>query len=161
MNKEYHEIQTLRNWFLWLILVGLLLFFVFASLSQIMLGITIGNNGLPNWALLTGVLFTALLVVILARTQLILDCNSQGFKMSFGPLGFEEKSWKEIKTAKVIPMPRVSYGRRHHSKYGTIYNAGAKHGLWLNFRDGGNILISTRQNEELSQFLKAIKKGKR
>lgn len=160
MNKEYYEIQTLRNWFLWLILVGLLLFFVFASLSQLLLGLKIGANGLPNWALITGVLFTALLIVILSRTQLILDLNSSHFKMSFGPLGLEEKKWKEVKTAKVISMPRVSYGRRQHSKYGTIYNAGAKHGLWLSFRDGSNILVSTRQNEELQQFLKAIKKGK-
>lgn len=161
MNKEFYEIQTLRNWFLWLVLIGLLLFFVFASLSQMILGLKIGDQGLPNWTLITGVLFTALLTVVLARTQLILDLNASRFKMTFGPLGLEEKDWKEVKSVQIITMPKVSYGRRNHPKYGTIYNAGSKHGLWLVLHNGSNILVSTRQNEALGQFLQAIKKGKR
>ncbi len=160
MNKSYHEIQALKNWLLWIVLIGLLFFFTIASVSQILLGMPIGDNPLPSWALISGVLFSALFTVIMARTQLILDLDSTQFRMTFGPLGQLECNWKEIKKVSIINMPRSGYGKRQHSKYGTIYNAGGKHGMFLELKNGEKLLISTRKNSELSEFLRSIKKLK-
>lgn len=158
--KRYYEVQSLRNWLLWIILIGLLLFFTFASLSQIVFGLAIGSNPMPNWALIVGVIFTAVLTVALARTQLILDLDSEQFHLTFGPLGALSLKWNEIKSLKIIKLPRLGYGKRQHQKYGTVYNAGAKEGLLLELKNGAKILISTRRKKELQEFLRLIKKLK-
>lgn len=158
--KSYYEVQSLRNWLLWIILIGLLFFFTFASVAQVLLGINVGNNPLPGWALITGMIFSALFTVILARTQLILELDAEKFLMSFGALGRIEMKWPEIKKVQIIHLPRVGYGKRQHSKYGTVYNAGAKTGLFIELKNGEKILVSSRRKKELEEFLRAIKKLK-
>lgn len=158
--KHYYEVQSLRNWLLWIILIGLLIFFTFATLSQVVFGLPIGHKPMPSWALITGVLFTGLLTVVLARTQLILELKSDQVIMRFGPLGQIESTWKAVKKAKLIPLPRIGYGKRQHPKFGTVYNAGAKFGLFLEFKNGDKVLISTRKKKQLEEFLRQIKKLK-
>jgi hypothetical protein len=158
--KDFQEIQIIKHWLIWLVLIGILLLFTFMTVSQLILGISVGNNPIPNWALIIGVLFFAFLVVLVAQTQLKLKLNNKELQMQFGALGLYQKKWSEIKELKIISMPLGGIGRRKHHKYGMIFNAGSKYGLLVQTKDGASTLISTRQKNELEAYLKAIKKKK-
>ena len=158
--KDYTEIQMIRNWLLWIILFALLLFFTFASVSQLVFGIPMGENPMPSWALIAGTLFIAFITVVMAKTQLILSIDSKSLSIRFGALGQMERNWSEVSKVKIIKMPLAGVGKKNHPQYGELYNAGGKQGLLIEFKDQSKVLVSTRQAEKLKAYLKQIKKLK-
>ncbi len=158
--KDYTEIQMIRNWLLWIILIALLLFFTFATVSQLIFGIPMGENPMPSWALIAGTLFIAFITVVMARTQLMINIDTKTLIIQFGALGRMERNWSEVSKVKIINMPIAGVGKRRHPKYGDLYNAGGKQGLLIEFKDQNKVLVSTRQAEKLKAYLKQIKKLK-
>ncbi len=158
MNQSFQESQNLRSILMWIVLIGLLFFSIFLSLSQLLFKIPVGNNPMPNWAVVCLLLFSILLLLMTALTRLDLSINNEGIKIDFRPLGKEEILWREVKQVSIKPLNMISIGRRYSPKTGHIYNAGADHSLNIELKNGRKVMVSTRQVDSLKVYLKRIKK---
>ncbi len=158
MKDRFKESQNIKSALMWLVLIGLLFFSVFASLSQIVFKIPVGNNPLPNWGLIALNLFSVLLLLLMRLTQLSTVIDRKGIEINFKPLGYEKIAWSEVKKVKLSKLKMMSMGRRYSKELGHVYNAGAKDALNLELKDGKKIMVSTRQPEALKVYLKQIKK---
>lgn len=158
MESKYSESQGLKSALLWIVLVGLLFFCIFATLSQVVFNIPVGNNPMPNWGLLTLTAFAFILTFLTLSSRLNLDLDKKFIKIDFRPLGHEEIAWNEVKQVKMARLNLISVGRRYSKDLGHIYNAGASDALSLELKNGRKVLISTRNPEELKKYLKSIKK---
>lgn len=157
---DYYENIGIRNFLLWIVLIGLVLFFTFSSVAQIVLGIPVGDNPMPNWALIVGALFTAFLTVLMAQTRLSVEINRETIKINFGALGQHSLYWSEVKQVQVKKPPLSGIGKKQRGPQEIIYNVGAKEALKLELKDGRTIWASTRQVSNLKDYLKGIKKLK-
>lgn len=157
---DYYENIGIRNFLLWIVLIGLVLFFTFSSVAQIVLGIPVGDNPMPNWALIVGALFTAFLTVLMAQTRLSVEINRETIKINFGALGQHSLNWSEVKQVQVKKPPLSGIGKKQRGPQEIIYNVGAKEALKLELKDGRTIWASTRQVSNLKDYLKGIKKLK-
>jgi len=115
---------------------------------------------MPNWALITGTLFIALIVVLMAQTRLLVRMDSKEVQVSFGSLGQESFSWKEVKTLKFKRLPLTSIGKKQRGPKEIIFNPGAQWALFVELKSGRKLWIATRNKEGLQSFLKGIKKLK-
>ncbi len=158
--KDYFENMGIRNPLLWLVLIALLLFFTFASLAQIVLKMPIGDNPMPNWALVAGTIFIAFITVLMAQTRLSTSINSEGIEINFGALGQHQLSWKEIKKVSIKRPPLSGIGKRQRGPQQIIYNVGAKTSLCIELKEDLKIWVSTRNESNLKAYLKEIKKLK-
>jgi len=158
MEQSFQESQNLRSALMWIVLTGLLFFSIFSTLSQLLFKIPVGNNPMPNWALICLLLFSILLLLMTALTKLQVDVNHEGIKIDFRPLGRETIAWRDVKRVEIRPLSMISVGRRYSPKTGHIYNAGADHSLNIELKNGRKLMVSTRQKEALEVYLKRIKK---
>ena len=158
--SDYYENIGIRNLLLWIVLIGLVLLFSFSSVAQIVLGISVGDHPMPNWALIVGTLFTAFITVLMAQTRLSLEINRETIQLNFGVLGQHHLKWSEVKQVQVSKVPISGIGKRQRGPQEIIYNVGAKTALKLDLKDGRTIWASTRQASNLKDYLKGIKKLK-
>jgi hypothetical protein len=158
--EPYREIARFSQWWVWLPLGGILVFFVYAILSQVVLGRPVGNNPLSNWGLvlLTVVIFSLLFTLL--RLQLVTVVDQQAVGVEFGIFGKHRFRWQEIRKAEVVNLGWVGYGYRFNRQHGQIFTLGGKKALRLTLKSGKKITIATRQPEELQGYLRQIGKGK-
>lgn len=69
--------------------------------------------------------------------------------------------WSDTKKVEVVEYSAIKeyggWGYRR-SKTGKAINPSGKHGLKIHFKDGTHLLVGTRRPDELSEFIKNIKK---
>lgn len=160
ITDRYSENIGIRNWLLWIVLIVLLLFFAFASVAQVLMKMPVGDNPLPNWALITGTIFIAFITVLMAQTRLNLELSEEEVFINFGPLGRHQLQWNEVKKVQVARPPISGIGKRQNGPNEIIYNVGSRQSLCLSLKKGTKIWVSTRDAENLKTYLKAIKKLK-
>lgn len=158
--KEYTEVQGFRQWWLWVLLLGLLLFFLYAFLQQVFLGKPVGDNPMNNWALGFTIVFMFALILSLGLLQLRTHISKETITIRFGPFGTHQFAWNQIRKARIIHYGFVGYGYRITKNHGTVYNTGGNRGLELVLKNGDKITIGTQRPEQLKQFLKALGKLK-
>lgn len=158
MDSQYTESQTLKSALMWIVLSGLLFFSIFATLSQVIFGIPVGNNPMPNWGIIALTAFSFILIFLTISSRLHTTIDTKFIKIYFPPLGGEEIAWKEVKSVKMAKLNLISVGRRYSKDLGHIYNAGGKEALSLELKNGRKVLVSTRNPEQLRTYLKRIKK---
>ena len=156
---------------LWLILfligIGLVSFIPIWKLfyKQIIIGEPPGNGGLSDKGLI--LLFLGIIVVLIAIYGFIYVCklttyiDEKQIVYKFFPFHRKPLSiqWEEVTSAEVIEYhPMMEYGGwglRYGAK-GVAYSTRGNKGLEIKTKEGKNILIGTREPEELRRFLTNI-----
>lgn len=156
--QVFEEIQMIRSWILWVILVGLIFMSVLGTLYQAFTGNMIGNNPMPTWAWALMALFMALLTVGFMRLRLTTRIDRQEIFFDYGILGSKQIKWSEVHNAKVLNYGFAGIGVRISTRYGTIYNTGGREGLSIKLKDGSRYVLGTQKSKELKDFLKRLKK---
>lgn len=165
MNNEvlFSEQQRFRQWWFWLILLGINALFLLGTYKQVIGGQQFGDKPMSNEGLIfaTGliVLFTVLFVFARLETQVKKD----GIYVRFFPfhISFKYYSWDKISKSFVRKYrPLSEYGgwglRLGFFGKGVAYNVSGDMGLQLQFTDQKKLLIGTDKPEELIEVLNKI-----
>lgn len=156
--ENYSETQSFRQWWLWLLLLTLLVFFIYAVIQQIFLGQSVGDNPMSNWGLGLSTFLVFAFIITMAYMQLKTSITKEHIMLSFGPFGNHKYKWADIRKVSVIQYGFVGYGFRKSTKYGTVFNIGGTKGLQIEFKNNSKVLVGCQKPEELKRFLKSIKK---
>jgi len=155
--KSFSEKQKFRQWWLWLILIGIGLLPIIFGYQQFIGNNSLGYNPMSDEGLLLFTLLTFCLLGLFLAMKLEIHIDNKEVHFIFFPFVRKHVSWIDIKSAKVVNYGFVGgWGIRIGTKYGTVYNVNGKYGLALEFKNGKKVLIGTQKEKELSEFIKKL-----
>ena len=159
----FTERQRFKQWWIWLILLGMNSLFIFGSFQQLMLGKQFGDKPMSNNGLLLMTFLTILLCILFYCIRLETQIKKDGIYVRFFPFQrkFKYYSWSMIKNCYVRKYrPLTEYGgwgwRISISGRGTALSISGNQGLQLEFLNDKKMLIGTKRPEELSKALNMV-----
>ena len=164
-NKKvfFSESQRFRQWWIWLIIIGLNAFLVLSLVLQLFFEIQVGNNPASNTELIIIGVLSLLLVLLFVSMRLHTEVREDGVYFRFAPFHrrFRALPWPKIDRLYVRKYrPIGEYGgwglRFGLGGRGMAYNVQGNQGLQLICKDGKRILIGTQKPEELERCLKEL-----
>jgi hypothetical protein len=163
----FNEKQKFKQWWLWVILLGVNALLLFGVFKQVIGGQQFGDKPMSN----TGLILTAglilLLTVLFISFRLETQIKKDGIYVKFFPfhLSFRKYIWANVSKAYVRQYNAIGeYGgwglRLALSSKGKAYNISGDKGLQLKFSDGKKLLIGTNKPKELTETLNKIEQLK-
>ena len=159
----FSERQKFKQWWLWLILIGINGLFLFGVFTQVIGGHPFGDNAMSDTTLLIVTGLTLLLSVIFLSIRLDTLIKHDGIYVRFFPfhLKFKYYSWDSLTKSYVRQYSAISeYGgwglRLGLFGKGTAYNISGDKGLDLEFKSNKKLLIGTNQPEQITEILKKV-----
>lgn len=159
----FKEKQRFRQWWIFLILIGMDGLFLFGVFTQVMGGQPFGDKPMSDTGLLTITGFLLLLTLLFISSRLDTIIREDGIYVRFFPfhLKFKYFPWENLaKTYVRSYSPIAEYGgwglRLGIFGKGRAYNVSGNKGLQLEFSDGKRLLIGTRKPDELKKALDRI-----
>lgn len=162
-NYIFEEQQRFRQWWLWLIILGINGLLIYGFVQQVIVGKPFGEQPMSD----TGITLSAVLSLALTLFSLSIRLETRitrdGIAVRFFPLHFKYKeyAWGTFSKSYVRKYaPLSEYGgwglRFGMSGQGKAYNVSGNKGLQLEFTNQKKLLIGTRKPEELSVVLNKI-----
>jgi len=159
--KDQHDIlfkesQRFTQWWLWVLLFGLLTLPFYGIVQQLILKEPWGSKPMSDLGLIIFALGMAALVYFIYYIQLRTWIHPDRIVVSFPPF-FRKKQFViyEIASAKVVTYGMlVGYGLRYSSKYGTVYNIKGNKGLALTMKNGKKYMIGTQHPAQVEEVVK-------
>ncbi|MBS4035260.1 MAG: hypothetical protein KGZ85_12395 [Ignavibacterium sp.] len=152
-NLLFSEKQRFNQWWLWAILIGINLLFLYVALFQ------------PNIFLTLSFVFTLILTVLFLSFRLDTQITAEKIYVRFYPLQlkYREYMWSEISKCTIRQYSPIGeyggWGLRGFGKNKTI-NISGNLGLQLDFINNKKLLIGTNKTKELTEALEKIGKLK-
>jgi hypothetical protein len=173
MSIRFREEQRFRQVWIWLltlpVCVGLIGFFCWAIVEQLVLGRPVGSQPMPNFMLLIiGPLFIMLaagLLWMMVVACLVTEVRDDGIYIRFYPFHrvFHGFLWDEIESFEARTYrPVLDYGGWgiRNGSGGKVYNVSGNRGLQLDLGGGrwGSVLIGSQRPEELATAVESARK---
>jgi hypothetical protein len=159
----YSERQRFKQWWLWLILLGVNGLFLFGVFKQVIGGQQFGDKPMSNVGLLIVTGLTIALTILFVNFRLETTIKKDGIYVRFFPfhLQFKHYTWDKLTKSYVRQYAPISeYGgwglRLGLGGKGTAYNVSGNKGLQLEFTDNKKLLIGTNKPDELIETLNKI-----
>ncbi|MDP4213062.1 MAG: hypothetical protein Q8926_10575 [Bacteroidota bacterium] len=157
----FSEKQRFRQIWLWVVLLSLDTFFLYATYGQVINKHPLGNHPMSN----DGVLFATGLMLFLSFLFSILRLDTEirgdGIYIRIFPFqqAFKRYAWNDIQAAFVRQYnPIAEYGgwgiRFGFLGKGRAYNMSGDKGIQIIFKDNKKLLIGTLKPEEASEALR-------
>jgi hypothetical protein len=160
----YSEKQRFKQWWLWLIMIGINALFLFAFIKQVIWSKPVGNQPMGNIGLMGMLLFVCALTVLFFYTRLETQLTEEGVVYRFFPFRrkFTIIPWDEIAEASVLEYsPIIDFGgwgvRYSLTGKGKAFNVAGNKGLQLVLKNNDRILIGTQNPETIREVLSARK----
>jgi hypothetical protein len=157
----FTERQRFKQWWLWLILLGINGLFLFGVFKQVIGGQQFGDNSMSNAGLLITTGLTIALTILLVNFRLDTTIKKDGIYVRFFPfhLKFKYYNWDSLTKSFIRQYSPLSeyggWGLRGLSKNRALSVSGDK-GLQLEFKDNKRLLIGTNKPEEITETLNKI-----
>lgn len=159
----FKEEQRFKQWWLWLILIGINLLFVYGFFKQVIAGQPFGDKPMGDAGLTVATILTILLSSFFFIHRLETMIKADGIYVRFFPfhVKFKYYPWSKITRSYVRRYAPISeyggWGLRYGiSGKGTAFNVSGDQGLQLEFFDQKKFLIGTNQPEKLSSALSQL-----
>jgi hypothetical protein len=159
----FTEKQRFKQWWLWIILIGINVLFLFGVFKQVIVGQQFGNKPMSNSGLIITALLTMLFTLLFLNFQLETKIKKDGIYVRFFPFHFKFKhfSWGVLTKIYVRQYAALTeYGgwglRFGLWGKGTAYNVSGNKGLQLEFHNNKKLLIGTNKPDELTEALNKI-----
>lgn len=165
MNDDilFTERQRFKQWWIWLILIGINGLFLFGVFKQVIGGEQFGDKPMSNTELLMAASLTILVMVLFISTRLDTQIKNDGIYVRFFPfhLKFKYYPWTNLTKSFVRKYsPLSEYGgwglRLGLSGKGTAFNVSGDKGLQLEFTNNKKLLIGTNKPIELTDTLSQL-----
>ncbi|MDR0802933.1 hypothetical protein [Fluviicola sp.] len=157
----FSETQKFRQWWLWLIFVGIEGLMGFSIITQIIYGKSFSDSKWEN--LLIGFFVVLAVCILFFILRLETRISDNGIYVRFFPvqLKFRHYKWEDIDQIYLREYsPIVEYGgwgiRYSLFGKGKAFNVSGKMGLQLGFKNGRKVLIGTDKPEDMAQNLTAM-----
>lgn len=162
-NVIFHEIQDEKPLVIYVACGVLVLFAASSALVQLGLGVEVGNNPLPDWALLLISVFIGIgLPGILLYSRMTLTVDDHGIEVDYRPFIKRRICAGEVTSADLVDYRGlVDYGGwgirfRLLSYRNKAYTMSGHQGVMLNTIYGNQILLGTDRGEELLVAVRRI-----
>lgn len=159
----FKERQRFKQWWLWVILLGINALFLFGAFKQTMRGQPFGNKPMSNTGVLIVTGLTLLLTLLFLSLRLETIIRKDGIYVRFFPfhLAFKYYPWHMLTKLYVRPYSALTeYGgwglRFGVFGSGTAFNVSGDKGLQLEFTNNKKLLIGTNKPNEISEVLNTI-----
>jgi len=159
----FTERQKFKQWWLWLILLGINGLFLFGVFKQVIGGQQFGGKPMSNLGLLFATGLTILLTILFVSFRLDTTIRKDGIYVRFFPfhLKFKHYTWDSLTKSFVRQYsPLTEYGgwglRIGLFGKGTAFNVSGDKGLQLEFINKKKLLIGTNKPDELTETLNKI-----
>ncbi len=159
----FSERQRFKQWWIWLILLGINGLFLFGLFKQVIGGQQFGDNPMSNTGLLIATGLTIILTILFVNFRLDTTIKKDGIYVCFFPFHLKPKhyTWDSLTKSFVRQYsPLAEYGGwgLRHGLFGkgTAYNVSGDKGLQLEFTNNKKLLIGTNKPEELTETLNKI-----
>ena len=162
MNNEiiFTESQKFKQWWIWLILLGVNGLFLFGVCKQVIYGQQFGDKPMGDIGLLILTGLTIALTLVFTQLRLYTKISKGGIYVRFFPfhLKYKHYDWDKLTKSYVRQYsPLTEYGgwglRLGLFGEGMAYNVSGNKGLQLEFIDNKKLLIGTNKPEELTETL--------
>lgn len=156
----FSETQRFKQWWLWIILIGINALMLYGVYTQVLNGQQFGDKPMDNTQLLIGCGISLLITFFVLSFRLDTQVKSDGIYVRFFPLqlSFRFFPWNNLSECYVRQYnPIAEYGgwgwRLGLFGKGTAYNISGNEGLQLQFKDGKKLLIGTQKPKELQEVI--------
>lgn len=159
----FKEVQRFKQWWIWLILIGLNTLFISLLTLKIFYGVDVGNKPASLVELIIIGAVTVPLSLFFLGLRLHSELRSDGIYLRFSPLHWKYRAftWDKVERLYIREYkPLKEYGgwglRFGLFGNGMAYNVAGNVGLQLVLKSGRRLLIGTQRGEELKQILKEL-----
>ncbi|AWX44525.1 hypothetical protein HME9304_01528 [Flagellimonas maritima] len=157
MHFRFKEEQRFNQWWVWIILMGIILFTGYGIFKQVVLKEPFGNNPMSDLGLYLFALAMLGLTAWFYCIKLSTKIDQNEISIRFAPFVNRTVSWKDVKSAKVINYGFVGgWGMRLWTRYGTVYNVKGNKGLSLQLKNGEKFLVGTQKEKELAKVIESL-----
>lgn len=146
---RFTETQRFKQWWLWLLLIGLSAGTIFSLIYQIMYKQPIGNNPMSD----TGLVITSALIILLNALffafKLETRMDEDGIHVRFFPFHIKYRTYRwsdvaECKTRQYSPIGEYGgWGLRGWGDNRAL-NVSGNQGIQITFKNGNKLLIGTQ-----------------
>lgn len=165
---EFYERQSMKQWWIWILFVGMDMLLIFGSVLQLIFDTPFGNKPMSDPCLLiVTILFLLWSLFMLFVLTLHTYINDEGVFVKYFPLQFRYKlyDWNNITTSYVRKYnPLLEYGGwgvRIGLKATKAYIMSGNMGLQLILKNGRKVLIGTNRPDDLESVLLKLDKMER
>lgn len=148
----FSETQRFKQWWLWILLIGINALMLFGVYTQVINGQRFGDKPAGNSELLIGCGISILVTVLVVSIRLDSLVKEDGIYVRFFPLQLSYRffQWNNLNECYVRQYnPIAEYGgwgwRLGLFGKGTAYNISGNEGLQLQFKNGKKLLIGTHK----------------
>jgi len=158
--KTYRESQKLNIWWAWLPIIPVFFFLLYTIWQQVINGIPVGDNPIPNAPLIGIAALVLGLIITMAVTELKTEITKEGVSARFLPFGKVKYFWSEVDYF-TLEKPNLSgvgvkYNPLTKMKY---FNTHIGDMLILHLKNGKKFGVGTKKPEEMDAFLDEIFSG--
>jgi len=164
METLYNEKQTMRMWWVWLIVVSIAVFMWWGAYVQLVQGVPFGTRPPNNtFMLVFWILFGIIFPLFMYTTDLLITVDNEAVKLSStNRIIFNRRiPISSIKNASIKEYnPLVDYGGWGNRGFGKkkAYTMDGTIGVLFALHDGSSILVGTRNPES---FLLAVQNAQK
>jgi hypothetical protein len=154
---HFREVQQFRQWWLWVLLIGVLAVLAWGAYGQLAHGTPFGNHPVSDATL--SLIFGAvlLLVIWLYTLKLVTEVDDLEIRTQFVPMWRTRHiPFGEINEAQAVTYhPLLDYGGWgiRMGANGWAYNVSGNRGVRILYRGGRTFLIGSQRAEELAQAI--------
>lgn len=159
----FAERQRFKQWWIWLLVLGINGLFLFGVFWQVINGHQFGDKPMSNVGLLIATCFISLGSVLFFLIRLDTEIKTDGVYVRFFPIRIKYKQYQWVEISKFYVRqyaPIAEYGgwgyRIGLFGKGRALNVSGNKGLQLEFTNGKKLLIGTNKAEELIAVLKKV-----
>lgn len=155
---EFYEVQRMRQWWIWLIMIGVNAPFIWGCIQQLLLKKPWGTNPMGNVELIVVTAVTLLLTVMLLNVKLHTYINQEGVYVRFFPFHFRYKlfDWESIaavQVAKYNPHKAGGWGIKFTLDGTRYYTMAGKMCLSMTLQNRKKVVVGTQQPIEMEEAL--------
>ena len=159
-NLRFREVQKFRQWWIWLVVYGIVALMWWGFVEQIILGRPWGTKPAPDWMLwLTWLLFGIGFPIFFHRVRLIVEVDDQGVRVRYPPFTTRQFDFADIEHIEARSYKPVKeyggWGIKGWSLNRIAYNVSGRQGVDLTLRDGRQVMLGSQKPAELAAAIAA------
>lgn len=151
---EFKETQKFNILWIWVILIPIFFYTLYAVWQQVFEGNLIGTNPAPDWIVIATALFVLLQIILLVSTELRTTLSDEGVKASFFPFKTQRYFWSEIESYTIEEYKGAGVGMKFNLLENMrFYNMAKGEMLILSLKNGKKFGVGTQKPQEMKEYL--------
>jgi len=162
----FNEEQRFKQWWLWLILIAVALYFIYGFVQQIFIGKPFGDHPVSDLGVTLLLLVPFGILWLFWKVKLITKICTDGIYYQYFPFHwkFHKIAWEDVEKSYMRTYkPIVEYGgwglRSGVFGSGQAFNVYGNIGLQLELKNRKKLLIGTQKKYEIEKALEQIKRN--